>query len=60
NMKAFVRTNGLNDKVELQEITIPQIDDNEVLVEVRAFGVGMHDRYFIKRTNRSPRSMKSF
>lgn len=46
-MKAFVRTNALNDKVELQEITIPQIDDNEVLVEVRAFGVGMHDRYFI-------------
>ncbi len=46
-MKAFVRTNALNDKVELQEITIPQIDDDEVLVEIQAFGVGMHDRYFI-------------
>ncbi|RKD25832.1 quinone oxidoreductase [Ammoniphilus oxalaticus] len=46
-MKAFVRVDAKNDRVELAEVAIPEIDDNEALVEVKAFGVGVHDRYFI-------------
>lgn len=46
-MKAFVRTSSQNQNVELTEIPIPKINDDEVLVKVQAFGVGIHDRYFI-------------
>ena len=46
-MKAFVRTSSQNQHVELTEIPIPEINDDEVLVKVHAFGVGIHDRYFI-------------
>lgn len=46
-MKAFVRTNATNEHVELQEVAIPTIDSHEVLVKVEAFGVGIHDRYFL-------------
>jgi NADPH:quinone reductase-like Zn-dependent oxidoreductase len=46
-MKAFVRTSSQNQNVELTEIPIPEINDDEVLVKVQAFGVGIHDRYFI-------------
>lgn len=46
-MKAFVRTNTQTQTVELAEIPIPEIDDDEVQIQVHAFGVGIHDRYFI-------------
>lgn len=46
-MKAYVRTNSQNQTVELAEMPVPEIDKNEVLVRVQAFGVGIHDRYFI-------------
>lgn len=46
-MKAFVRTSPRDQNVEMAELPIPEIDDNEVLVKVQAFGVGIHDRYFI-------------
>lgn len=46
-MKAFVRTDGTTQNVELQEVNIPDIESDEVLVKVSAFGVGIHDRYFI-------------
>ena len=46
-MKAFVRTSSQNQHVGLTEIPIPEINDDEVLVKVHAFGVGIHDRYFI-------------
>lgn len=46
-MKAFVRTSAQNQNVELAEMPIPEINDDEVLVKVQAFGVGIHDRYFI-------------
>ena len=47
NMKAFVRTNATTQDVELQEVQIPNIQSDEVLIKVEAFGVGIHDRYFI-------------
>lgn len=46
-MTAFVRTSAANQEVELQEVTIPKIQADEVLIKVQAFGVGIHDRYFI-------------
>lgn len=46
-MKAFVRTGGADQNVELAEVPIPEIASGEVLVKVQAFGVGIHDRYFI-------------
>lgn len=46
-MKAFVRTNSLNQEVILSDVHIPLIRSEEVLVKVKAFGVGIHDRYFI-------------
>ena len=46
-MKAFVRINSETQEVELQNVPIPKIKSDEVLIEVKAFGVGIHDRYFI-------------
>lgn len=53
-MKAFVRINAENNHVELEEVVIPEIDEDEVLVKVQAFGVGIHDRYFIPNNVRFP------
>lgn len=46
-MKAFVRTSATTQEVELQEVDIPKTQADEVLIKVKAFGVGIHDRYFI-------------
>lgn len=46
-MKAFVRTSATTQDVELKEVDIPKIESGEVLIKVKAFGVGIHDRYFI-------------
>src|SRR5690625_7796909 len=46
-MKAFVRTSATTQEIELQEVAIPKIQADEVLIKVEAFGVGIHDRYFI-------------
>ncbi|WP_245830221.1 NADP-dependent oxidoreductase [Planococcus faecalis] len=46
-MKAYVRTSASTQEVELQELAIPKITEAEVLVEIQAFGVGMHDRYVV-------------
>lgn len=47
NMKAFVRTGATTQEVALQHVAIPAIQADEVLIKVEAFGVGIHDRYFI-------------
>lgn len=46
-MKAFVRTDAQTQEVQFTEVPIPQIKSKEVLIRVKAFGVGIHDRYFI-------------
>ncbi|HKL72491.1 MAG TPA: NADP-dependent oxidoreductase [Marinilabiliaceae bacterium] len=53
-MKAFVRTSAETQEVELQEVRIPVIQADEVLIKVEAFGVGIHDRYFIPLEVRFP------
>lgn len=46
-MKAFVRTDETSQDVKLTEVPLPEIHSDEVLMKVEAFGVGIHDRYFI-------------
>lgn len=53
-MKAFVRISAENQEVELQEVSLPEMQSDEVLIKVAAFGVGIHDRYFIPSDIRFP------
>lgn len=46
-MQAYVRISARNQKVEFVEVPVPEPGDGEVLVQVEAFGVGIHDRYYI-------------
>lgn len=46
-MKAFVRTEAESQEVELREVPLPKYEVDEMLIKVEAFGVGIHDRYFI-------------
>lgn len=46
-MKAFVRLDAVTQEVKLAEVPVPEIQTDEVLIKVEAFGVGIHDRYFI-------------
>lgn len=46
-MKAYVRTSSESRNVELAKMPIPEVGDDEVLVKIQAFGVGIHDRYYI-------------
>lgn len=46
-MQAFVRTSARNQDLELTDMPVPKAGDGEVLVQVEAFGVGIHDRYYI-------------
>ena len=46
-MKAFARISQASQEIKLIEVSIPSIAENEVLVKIAAFGVGLHDRFFI-------------
>src|SRR5690554_5181810 len=46
-MRAYVRLDSANQDVRLEGVPIPEIQSDEVLIKVEAFGVGIHDRYFI-------------
>lgn len=46
-MKAFVRLSADNQIVQLVDTIAPVPEAGEIAVEVAAFGVGVHDRYFI-------------
>lgn len=46
-MKAFVRTNATTQEVKHSDVSVPEAGPDEVLIKVEAFGVGIHDRYFI-------------
>lgn len=53
-MQAYVRIGSRNNQVELMDIDIPTIDNYEFLIKVKAFGVGIHDRYFIPKNVQFP------
>ncbi len=46
-MRAFVAPQAGATTVELAEVPVPRIDDDEILVRVKAIGVGIHDSYFL-------------
>ncbi len=46
-MRAYVRQDATTQTVEQAEVTAPSPGDGEVAIDVAAFGVGIHDRYFI-------------
>ena len=53
-MKAYARTDAETLNVELMEVSMPEMKPDEVLIEVKAFGVGIHDRYFIPQDAKFP------
>lgn len=53
-MKAYVRINALTQEVQLIDVSVPEIQPDEVLIKVEAFGVGIHDRYFIPQNVNFP------
>ena len=59
NMKAFVRVNAESQEVKLIDTLIPTIEPDGVLVKVEAFGVGIHDRYFIPEQANFPYTIGS-
>lgn len=54
HMMAFVTPRDSANIVELVEVPKPQIDDDEILVQVRAIGVGIHDSYFLPNDAQYP------
>lgn len=46
-MKAYVRVDSVSQEVACTQVPMPDIGPEEVLAKVEAFGVGIHDRYFI-------------
>ena len=46
-MRAFVVLKPGADTVVLAEVPVPAIDDDELLLRVKAVGVGIHDSYFL-------------
>lgn len=46
-MKAIVKKSAKPNDIALMEVPIPEINDDELQIEVRAVGVGIHDEYFL-------------
>jgi len=53
-MTAFARLDATSVAVETVDVPVPQPGVTEALVRVHAFGVGIHDRYFIPPDARFP------
>ncbi len=47
SMQAFVLACDGAQDVEFAEVSVPQIDADELLIRVQAVGVGVHDSYFL-------------
>ena len=46
-MKAIVKRSAAPDDIAFEEVKIPTISDDELLVHIKAVGVGIHDFYFL-------------
>ena len=53
-MRAFVLPQAGASGIELAEVPQPLIDADELLVQIKAVGVGIHDSYFLPRHPRYP------
>lgn len=47
DMKAIVKQSEKSNDIALQDVPVPEINEEELLIEVRAVGVGIHDEYFL-------------
>ncbi len=45
-MKAFVKENAESNDFIMMEVAIPEIDEDEILINIKAIGVGIQDGYF--------------
>lgn len=53
-MAAYARMSAETMLVQLIEVPVPNVADDEALVSIEAFGVGIHDRYFIPQDAQFP------
>ncbi|AXI00251.1 NADP-dependent oxidoreductase [Sporosarcina sp. PTS2304] len=53
-MKAIVKRSEKPADLALQEVRIPAISENELLIQVKAIGVGIHDGYFLPKAIHYP------
>lgn len=53
-MKAIVKRSADATDLALMEVPVPEISDNELLVHVKAIGVGIHDGYFLPKDIQYP------
>src|SRR5699024_4231510 len=53
-MKAYVRTDARSQRVVMADVEVGDVGDYDVRVAVGAFGVGVHDRFFIPPTGPFP------
>lgn len=53
-MKAFVKRSAAPNDIALEEVKVPLIQDDELLVRVKAIGVGIHDSYFLPNEIKYP------
>ena len=53
-MKAYVRIDANSQEVKLVDVPRPEVQADQVLIKVEAFGVGIHDRYFIPEDAKFP------
>lgn len=53
-MRAFIIPTVGSNVIVLSDVPIPTISDDEVLVEVKAVGVGIHDSYFLPADGQYP------
>lgn len=53
-MKAFVKTGPGADDLAIEQAAVPEPGDRELLIRIKAVGVGIHDSYFLPQTIRYP------
>lgn len=46
-MKAFTKLSATSNEIILADVPIPEIGSHELLVNIKAVGVGVHDEYFL-------------
>lgn len=53
-MRAIAKLDDKTDTIKMIDAPIPEVGDHELLIRVRAIGVGIHDGYFFPQSMRYP------
>ena len=53
-MKAFVKQNAASNDFIMMDVAIPEIDEDEMLIHIKAIGVGIQDGYFFPENMHFP------